>query len=195
MACDVVEGRIELGCKAAVVVFAEQKLVGCMANAFGDTPPNEGFEGGGIDVVATILEAVAKGAAIVEVDVGVGLQGAVGSIGTLADGVDGRQDDFGTHGFYFAHADGVEVAEDDKGDLLGSDVAMIGAIGLNGIGSPNRVFEASGAFLVACFHHFGGLVEKRAYEIVEVVLEAAGVGTVIEDDAGKLAARGIGDGT
>ena len=44
----------------------------------------------------------------------------------------------------------------------------------------------SRAFLVAGLHHLSALVEEGTYEIVEVVLEAATVGAVVEDDAGQL---------
>ena len=138
---------------------------------------------------------VAKGSTVVEVDVGIGLQGAVGTVCALANGVDRREGGFGTEGFYLAHADGVDVAEDDIGDALGGDVAVVFLVGIDVVGSPLGVFETSGTFFVAGLHDLDRLVDEGADEVVEVVLIAACVATVVEDDTRQLVARGVGDGT
>ena len=49
---DVIEGGVELGIEAAVVVFAQHYLIGSMADAFGHLATDKGFECGGVDVVS-----------------------------------------------------------------------------------------------------------------------------------------------
>lgn len=192
---DVVESRIELRLEVAIVVFAEDDAVRCMATTLGNATVNKCFESGGVDIVAMVVQAVAEGTAIVEVDVGVGLQRAVGTIGALTNSIDSGKGDFGTHGFNLAHANGVDVAKDDIGYFLGGDVAEVFLVGINVVGSPLRIFETAGAFFVAGFHYLDRLGEEGADEIVEVVLIATIVGAVVEDDASKLRTRSVGNGT
>ena len=156
---DVVECGVKLGPEAAAVVFAQDLLVGDMANALSDLSIDTGFEGGGVDVMAPVGIAVAKGSTVVEVDVGIGLQGAVGTVCALANGVDRREGDFCTEGFYLAHADGVDVAEDYIRDALGGDVAVVFLVGIDVVRSPLGVFETSGTFLV-CMTSTGWLTKE-----------------------------------
>ena len=71
---NVLEGGIQLWFEVAVMVFAEDDLVGGVADAFPDFAADLRLEGGGIDVVAFRHVAVAERAAVVEVDAGGGLQ-------------------------------------------------------------------------------------------------------------------------
>lgn len=173
VAGDVVEGGVELGLEAAAVVFAEDDEVGRVADTLGHLPAKLCLKCGGVDVVAVTAGAVAKGASVVEVDVGVGLQGAVGAIGALADGVDGGEDGLGTHGFYLAHADGVDVAKDYVRNALGCNVAVVCLVGLDIVRGPYGILQSAWAFFVAGPHHLGRLVEESAEEVVEVVLITA----------------------
>ena len=67
----------------------------------------------------------AKRTAIVEIDVSGGLQRPCGAKGTLTYGMTCRQHSLDGCWLYLAHADGEDIANDDVGDVLGSDVAVI----------------------------------------------------------------------
>ena len=105
IATDVVESSVELRGKVATIVLAEHNTVRGVAFAFSHLPVQKSLKSGGVDVVTAVLAAVAKGTAIVEVDVGVGLQGAVGTVCALANGEDCGKCSLGSHGFYLTHAD------------------------------------------------------------------------------------------
>ncbi len=175
------------------MVFAEDLLVGDMANAFGDLSIDTSFESGGVDVMSPVGIAIAEGTTVVEVDVGVGLQGAVGTVGAFANSVNRWEGGFGTERFNLTHADGVDVAKDDVRDTLGGNVAIVFLVGIDVVGSPLGVFETSGTFFVAGLHDLDWLVDERADEVVEVVLKTTSVATVVEDDTCQLVAGGVGN--
>ena len=177
------------------MVFAQHYLIGSVADAFGHPATDKGLECGGVYVVTSEVGSVAKGTSVVEVDVGIGLQGTVGAICALANGIGSGKGGLGTHGFYLAHADRVYVAENDVGDALSGDIAEVFLVGSDMVGNPLGVFETSGTFFVAGLHNLDRLLDEGADEVVEVVLKAAIVAAVVEDDASQLVARGVGDGT
>ena len=189
---DIVESSVELRLETALVVLAVNHEVGVVANAFGHNAIYLGLECGGIYIVSAVAVAVTERPAVVKIDVGIGLQGAVGSIGAFADGVYSGKNGTGAQGFYFAHTDGVEVAENDIRNALGGNVAVVILIGIDVVGCPGGVLVTSRTFLVAGFHHLGGLVEEGANKIVEVILKAARVGSVVENDASQLVAGSLG---
>ena len=136
----------------------------------------------------------AKRAAIVEVDRSGGLQWPCGTESALTNDMTRGQHGLDGCRLYLAHADGEDIAKDDVWDVLGGDVAVVSALWLNIIRCPNGMLQPAGTFLITCFHDFCFLIEERANQVVEVVLIAAGVAAVVEDDAGQLLTRRLLDG-
>ena len=155
----VLDSRVKLGLDFIVVVFAKYDLVRRVACAFQHLAVYPCFECRGVDVVVHRF-TIAKGATIVEVDARCGLQRPSGAVGALADSVARGQHLLDDGCLDLAHADGVQVAEDDVWDVLGGEVAVVLALRVNVIRRPSGVLVASWAFLVAGLQHLGALVDK-----------------------------------
>ena len=169
---NVLDSRVKMGPEVVAVIFAQYDLVGRVAFAFQYLAVYPCLECRGVDIVVHRF-TIAKGAAIVEVDARCGLQRSSGTEGAFADGVARGQHLLDDGGLDLAHADGIQVAEDDVWDVLGGEVAAVLALWVNIIRCPSGVLISSWALFVAGLHHLGALVDERTYEIVEVVLVAA----------------------
>lgn len=134
-----------------------------------------------------VFARVAEGAAEIQL-FGVVLQRAGAAVGALADDVGRREEGLENHGLNLRHAHRVDVHQHHVGDVLGSDVAVVGGVGVLVVGAPDGVFEASGTFLVAGLEDYGALVEEGPREVVEVVLVSAAIGAGVEQDARQLGA-------
>ena len=108
---------------------------------------------------------IAKRTAVVEVDASGGLQWPCRTKGAFANDMTCGQHGLDGRGLYLAHADGVDVADDNVRDVLGREVAVVLALWFNVIRRPYGVFQPAGTFLVACPEDFCFLIEERANQI------------------------------
>ena len=138
---------VKLGFEVPAIVFAVDNLVGDQTRTLTVYTANPTLHGRGIDIVIHRCD-VSEGAAIGEVYRIGGQQRPCRAAGTLSDDVACGQQRLDSRGFYFAHADGVDVAEDDIGDILGSEVAMVwGPLWKYLCGNPCSVLKTSRTFL------------------------------------------------
>jgi hypothetical protein len=151
---------VKLGFEVPAIVFAVDNLVGDQTGTLTVYTANLTLHGRGIDVVIHLLE-VSKGATIGEVNIIGGQERPCGAAGTLTDDIACGQQRLDNGGFYFAHADGVDVAEDDIRDILGSEVAMVTTFcGENVSGNPGGVLKTSRAFFGTVLSPDGYFVEE-----------------------------------